>query len=62
MEIEQLIKEFSNVLGDQIGCLPGEYDSKINETVTPLVHSPRLVSVTIRVELKEQLDHMERFK
>ena len=62
MEIEQLIKEFSDVLGDQIGCMPGEYDIKINETVTPVVHAPRSVPVAIRGELKEQFDHLERYQ
>lgn len=60
LETEQLIQSFSDVLGDQIGCLPGEYDMKIDETITPVVHSPRAVPVAIRDELKQQLDLLER--
>jgi len=60
METEQLLNDFSDVLGDKIGCLPGEYDIKIDDTVTPVIHAPRPVPVAIRDELKEQLDLLER--
>ena len=59
---ESIIKEFDDVLGDEIGCLPGEYEIKIDKTVDPVIHAPRPVRVAIREQLKHELDHLERCK
>ena len=38
-----LTDSYADVVGDEIGCLPGEYEIKIDETVTPVIHPPRPV-------------------
>ena len=59
-ETESLIKEFSDVLGEEIGCLPGQYTVKIDKSVQPVVHVPRPVPVAIREQVKQELDHLEK--
>lgn len=60
MESDAIIKEYSDVLGEEIGCLPGEYEIKLDKSVQPVVHAPRPVPVAIRDQLKIELDHLER--
>jgi hypothetical protein len=55
-----MINEFSDVIGEDIGCLPGEYEIKLDKSVTPVVHAPRTVPVAIRDQLKSELNHLER--
>ena len=54
----ELIKEYPELFKG-LGCLPGEHDIKINTTVSPVVHPPRKVPVTIKGRVKEELDRME---
>ena len=56
---ERIIKSFSDVLGDEIGCLPGEYHIKIDESVHPVVHPPRTLPVAIRDQVRKELEHLE---
>ena len=35
-----IVNEYKDVLGKSIGCIPGEYDIKIDENVHPVVHPP----------------------
>lgn len=51
---------YADVVGDKIGCLPGEYEIKIDETITPVIHPPRPVPVAIRDQVKKELDHLEK--
>ena len=37
-ETDHIIEDYSDVLADEIGCLPGEYDIKIDQTVTHSIH------------------------
>ena len=55
-----IVKKFDDVLGDAIGCLPGEYDIKIDNTVAPVVHPPRSVPAAIRQQVKDELEHLEK--
>ena len=55
-----LIESFNDVFGDVIGCVPGEYDIKIDESVKPAVHAPRSVPAPIRDQVKKELDTMEK--
>ena len=43
-----------------IGCMPGEYEIKIDENISPVVHSSRSVPATLRKKVKDELDQMER--
>jgi hypothetical protein len=54
----ELLQEFSGVVGDSVGCLPGEYDIKIDISVEPVVHAPGPVPVAMRDSVKQELDHL----
>lgn len=54
----ELIQEFSDVVGDSIGCLPGEYEIKVDDLVEPVIHAPRPLPVAMRDDVKKELDHL----
>lgn len=37
---KELIQEFSDVVGDSISCLPGEYEIKVDDSVEHVNHAP----------------------
>jgi len=43
-----------------IGTLRGEYEIKIDASVTPVVHPPRRIPNMLRDKVKAELDRMER--
>ena len=43
-----------------IGNLAGEYEIKIDASVTPVVHPPRRIPYMLRDQVKAKLDRMER--
>ena len=55
-----IMKQYSDVLGQEIGCIPGSYDIKIDTDATPVVHPPRSVPAAIRDQVKKELDHLEK--
>ena len=55
-----LVDQYTDVLGDEIGCVPGEYDIQLDSSVKPVVHAPRSIPAPIRVQVKEELDLLER--
>jgi hypothetical protein len=59
-EINSIIDSYSDVVGTEIGCMPGEYEIKIDESVTPVIHAPRPVPVAIRDQVKKELVHLEK--
>lgn len=56
---KQLMSEYSDVVKEGIGCIPGEYEIKMDTSVTPVIHAPRSVPVALRQKVKEELDRME---
>lgn len=57
VEIADLLEEYKDVLGG-LGDLPGEYHIVTDDTVPPVVHSPRSVPAALRNQIKEKLDEM----
>lgn len=55
---QQITSDYADVIGSEIGMLPGEYEIKIDETVEPVIHAPRTVPVAIRDQVKKELDHL----
>jgi hypothetical protein len=55
-----LVQKYSDVLGSGIGCIPGEYEIKVDESVTPVVHAPRSVPSALREDVKKELEKMEQ--
>ena len=56
----ELTDEYRDVLGTDIGCLPGEIDIKIDPTIIPVVHPPRQIPVAIRDQTQAELDRLEK--
>ena len=44
---KQIMSEYSDVVKEGIGCIPGEDEIKIDTSVTPVVHAPRPVPVAL---------------
>jgi len=55
---EELLKEFEDVFTG-LGCLEGEYKIVMDETVRPVVRSPRRVPAAVRDPLKSKLEELE---
>lgn len=53
-----MIKDQYGDLFKGIGCMEGNYDIKIDETVTPVVHPPRKVPIAFKNQLKDTLKYM----
>ena len=60
MSQEQIMREFSDVVSESIGCMPGEYRIKIDESVQPVVHSSRPLPVPLREKVKTELASLEK--
>ena len=58
MSKESLIKKFPEVLAEEVGQLDGEYHIKIDPTVSPIQHPPRRVPVSVREQLKSELQRL----
>ena len=56
-----IFKEYADVF-EGLGCLEGEHTIRIDEGVTPKVHPPRKIPVTLREKLKTELNRMEKLK
>jgi hypothetical protein len=56
-----IFKEYADVF-EGLGCLEGEHTIQIDEGVTPKVHPPRKIPVTLREKLKTELNRMEKMK
>ena len=57
---KHIVSKYKDVIGDEIGCLPGEYDIKIDENVSPVVHPPRPLPVAIRDQVRDELSRLEK--
>ena len=43
-----------------LGCLPGEHTIKVDSSISPVVHPPRKVPVSLKEKIKEKLDRIEK--
>ena len=43
-----------------LGCLPGKHIIKVDSSISPVVHPPRKVPVSLKERIKEELDRMEK--
>ena len=55
----QLIDEFADVF-EGLGCIPGEFDITIDESVPPVIQPTRRVPLHLRPKLQQLLNDMER--
>ena len=55
MSKESLVKQFPEVFAEEVGQLDGEYHIKVDPTVSPVQHPPRRVPVSVREQLKSEL-------
>ena len=46
-ENNKFLATYPDVFGETIGCIPAEYDIKVDEDVCPVVHPPRSVAISI---------------
>ena len=54
---ENLISKFRDVF-EGLGCLSGSCEIAIDQSIPPVKHVPRKVSVCIKTRLKEELDRL----
>ena len=57
-EIDELLKGHEKLFTG-LGCLPGEHTIQIDPSYTPVVHPPRRVPVTLKEQIREELQRME---
>ena len=55
----EILKRYQSQLNG-IGTLPGEYEIKMDASVTPVVHPPRRIPYMLRAKVKDELDRMAR--
>ncbi|XP_060069286.1 uncharacterized protein K02A2.6-like [Ylistrum balloti] len=60
LTMEGIFRSYDDVVGDQIGCIPGEYEIKIDKSITPVIHAPRPVPVILREQVKAELDNLQK--
>lgn len=54
-----VFKEYADVF-EGTGCLEGEHTIRNDKSVTPRLHPPRKIPVTLREKLKSELYRMEK--
>ena len=54
---EYILNEFGHCFGE-IGCLSKPYHITLKPDVTPVVHPPRKVPISMWGKLKKELEHM----
>ena len=54
---DAIVCKYKDVLNSSTECMPGEYDTTIDDIVAPVVHPPHSVPVTLRQQVKVKLDH-----
>ena len=47
-------------LFEGLGCMPGTHTIKIDSSITPKVHPPRKVPISLKYRVKEELSRMEK--
>ena len=60
-KIDCVIKKYQHLFSG-IGCLPGEYDIKVDPNAAPKVHPPRRIAHALKPKVKEELNRMVREK
>ena len=59
MNKKTVLTEYSDIF-DGVGLLPGEIDIHVDPKVTPVIHPPRRIPVSLGSRLKSELDRMEK--
>ena len=57
--LENILAEYDSVFKG-IGCLPGEYDLAIDESITPVQVRPRKIDLSTKEEVKTKLDTLTK--
>ena len=58
MSKKSLAKQFPEVFAEVVGQLGGEYQIKIDPTVSSVQHPPRRVPVSVREQFKSELERL----
>ncbi|CAI5671480.1 unnamed protein product [Oreochromis niloticus] len=61
MDYNELMKEYGDLFRG-LGCLAGEHTIRVDESVTPVIHSCRKVPFALQKPLKAELDRMENLE
>lgn len=59
-ECEDLVHRFKDVFSDTVGCIPGQYEIKIDDSVETVVCPPRPVPAPIRQQVQDELNLLEK--
>ena len=55
---DQILAKHPNVFREEVGHLDGDYSIRLDESVPPVQHAPRSVSVALRQPLQKELDKL----
>ena len=56
---KKMYEQYSDLF-QGLGCLPGEHTIKVDSSISPVVHPPRKVPVSLKEKIREELDRMEK--
>ena len=56
---QKMYEQYSDLF-QGLGCLPGEHTIKVDSSISPVVHPPRKVPVSLKEKIREELDRMEK--
>ncbi len=53
-----ILGKYKDVVGDAIGCMPGEYTIRVDTSMQPVIHAPRPVPARIRDQVLKELNNL----
>jgi hypothetical protein len=59
LTVEEILKQYPEVFGTQLGSFPGNVRLEVNENVKPVITPTRRVPTALKEQFKEELDRLE---
>ena len=56
---QKMYEQYSDLF-QSLGCVPGKHTIKVDSSISPVVHPPGKVPVSLKQNIKEELDRMEK--
>ena len=59
LTVEEILKQYPEVFGTQLGSFPGNVRLEVDENVKPVITPTRRVPIALKEQFKEELDRLE---